>query len=102
MNTHKSSHLTIAVDFDLVVCLGSRSVLHLFVSLLSYLSYLLTQFQGDPDLDIKDEPEAWSVTVDKKVRINKCVCSFSCCCSSLSVPSTLFKPLTGNSKRNEI
>ncbi|KAJ7385328.1 hypothetical protein OS493_016404 [Desmophyllum pertusum] len=25
------------------------------------------EFQGDPDLDIKDEPEAWSVTVDKKI-----------------------------------
>ena len=45
MNTHKSSHLTIAVDFDLVVCLGSRSVLHLFVSLLSYLSYLSFSFK---------------------------------------------------------
>ncbi|XP_020626886.1 rho guanine nucleotide exchange factor 28-like isoform X3 [Orbicella faveolata] len=25
------------------------------------------EFQGDPDLDIKDEPEAWSVTVEKKI-----------------------------------
>ncbi|XP_078362026.1 rho guanine nucleotide exchange factor 18-like [Oculina patagonica] len=25
------------------------------------------EYQGDPDLDIKDEPEAWSVTVDKKI-----------------------------------
>ena len=45
MKTHKSSHLTIAVDFDLVVCLGSRSVLHLFVSLFSYLSYLSFSFK---------------------------------------------------------
>lgn len=25
------------------------------------------EFQGDPDLDIKDGPEAWSVTVEKKI-----------------------------------
>lgn len=61
--------------------------------LLSHFLFAFIQFQGDPDLDIKDGPEAWSVTVEKKVHINDSpvrVCSFSCCSS------------IGNPKRNEI
>ena len=45
MNTHESSDLTIAVDFDVVPCLGRRSVVHSFVSLLPDLPYLSFSFK---------------------------------------------------------
>ena len=93
MNTHNSSHWAIAVDFDLVPYFSDHSNDFSVISKsIVSLASCLIQFQGDPVLDIKDEPEAWSVTVDKKVRINNslaCACSFNYCCSSCSFSCTL-------------
>lgn len=46
------------------------------IILLLHLWWFVFQSQGDPELEIKEEPEAWSVTVDKKVLITVIHCQF--------------------------
>lgn len=41
------------------------------INAMFYLIHFFLQCQNDPSLEIKDEPEAWSVTVDKKVPVPK-------------------------------
>ena len=54
---------------------------------------LFSQCQGDPELEIKDEPEAWSLTVDKKVSTNNLWFAFLVVDLNFSLPLELFLEL---------
>lgn len=64
-----------------------------------YLVHFFLQCQNDPSLEIKDEPEAWSVTVDKKVPVPKYF--YTCIYALFQTPLPVFQLAKFFSARRE-